>query len=867
MRAADAAIAYAEAAGWRIERLIAFDNPTPQARAMFSQPALAHWDRADVNGGDLGPTRNLVVRDYVKGAAVAFLDADDLFSENWLAQGLTRLRQARDEGYPRSIIHPELNWLFDGAGSVYWNPDQDDPLFAPQYFYLMNYYDSLCMVPREAHLELPYVTRDIKAGLSFQDWHFSIESMAAGWRHVSAPGTIIFKRRRDASLVTESRAAQAIVRSLEPMRVDRVAGLNVLPEPTAPPLRSRIGKALRKEGTSGAAESPPAPVDTLAALKALQARAQQETPHYGAVLQARAARAEARARPRGEDADYDLIRDHFDMAYYMAAYPDMADAERLDPVGHYIRVGEREGRNPTPLFQTAAYMARHPAQPDSEATDKTPARPAFAQWLDKDRSTGRPGCPLEGIDVLSRVLNKDPDEVMRQWEARYLDIRERLMFGDLGQQVTRAADIDPLLLEVWPEALQVKIPVLHSQPLVARLAALLGALEQADHKPARAIILVNRPRWGHARRMEGHVADALVARYGADQVLVVSTDKPGEMPEGKFPEGVRHIDFATLAEGLRPRFRQRVLTEMLRALAPEVLFNINSRLLWDTLDNFGRGLSASMRIYACLLCNEQNRYGYWTGYPLRRFYRCFDLLSGVFTDSDHLAEELRATYMLPAGDAERLQVLHSPVDKTIALATASQTTPFVPGDEAGQEPDRRPQIFWAGRLDPQKRVNLAYAIADLMPWADLRIWGEAVNGNPHALPPKPDNVVLEGRYDNFADLPLDQADLWLYTSAWDGVPQILLEVAMAGIPMVATDVGGTAEALSQDPSHGHSLAGALVPDGANPQAYVDAISARLADPAAARTMAKALREALIATRTEARYKQDIDRVLSLTMGN
>jgi hypothetical protein len=103
--------------------------------------------------------------------------------------------------------------------------DQSSPLFTPHFAYLRNYHDSLCMTPRAAHLAIPYVSRDIPNGLSFQDWQFSIESMAAGWEHMLVPDTIIFKRRRDSSLGQESSNRRSIVRKLPAMAIDQVAHL------------------------------------------------------------------------------------------------------------------------------------------------------------------------------------------------------------------------------------------------------------------------------------------------------------------------------------------------------------------------------------------------------------------------------------------------------------------------------------------------------------------------------------------------------------------------------------------------------------------------------------------------------------------
>ena len=105
------------------------------------------------------------------------------------------------------------------------NIPDDSPLFTPHYLYVRHWYDSLLMAPREAHLEIPYVSRDVPNGLSFQDYQFTIESLDEGWRHLVVPDTIIFKRRRDFSLMVENQSRKTLVRSLPEMAIDRVRDL------------------------------------------------------------------------------------------------------------------------------------------------------------------------------------------------------------------------------------------------------------------------------------------------------------------------------------------------------------------------------------------------------------------------------------------------------------------------------------------------------------------------------------------------------------------------------------------------------------------------------------------------------------------
>jgi glycosyltransferase involved in cell wall biosynthesis len=223
MRAADLAVEAARARGFGVQTIIGLDAPTEETSAYFHQPHFDHWERRVLHERELGRVRNALVPEC-EGRYIAFLDADDLFSENWLAEGVATLDAAAERG-ERAIAHPELNVVFDGAKVIHVNIDQKSPLFTPHYLYFRHYYDSLCMAPREAHLQIPYVIRDVPNGLSYQDFQFTIESLEAGWQHVGVRDTIIFKRRRDVSLVTESNLRKSLVRALPAMAIDRVRDL------------------------------------------------------------------------------------------------------------------------------------------------------------------------------------------------------------------------------------------------------------------------------------------------------------------------------------------------------------------------------------------------------------------------------------------------------------------------------------------------------------------------------------------------------------------------------------------------------------------------------------------------------------------
>ena len=148
-----------------------------------------------------------------------------MISENWLWRGVERLKALPPEA-PFTAVHPELNWLFDGTNSVFKKRDQHDDLFLPEYMYFDNYYDMMCICPRDMVLAHPYAPRDISKGFGFQDWQWNLETMAAGMKHVVEPDTVIFKRRRENSISELNRQKRGVVKFVpEAMAIDRVRDL------------------------------------------------------------------------------------------------------------------------------------------------------------------------------------------------------------------------------------------------------------------------------------------------------------------------------------------------------------------------------------------------------------------------------------------------------------------------------------------------------------------------------------------------------------------------------------------------------------------------------------------------------------------
>ena len=206
------AVGVARDGGLDVEVLVVLDNPTAATTAAFAE-AERHGARiAEVSYADQGKVRNHAVG-LARADRVAFLDGDDLWSENWLVDAYATCTRADDPD--RVIGHPELNWFFENQQNLYFLPDQTDPEFDPALLRIANPWDALCLAPRAAYVDHPFAARAVADGYAYEDWHWMLETYLAGYVHRVVPETIHFKRRREGSQYVQARARSVLTRPSE----------------------------------------------------------------------------------------------------------------------------------------------------------------------------------------------------------------------------------------------------------------------------------------------------------------------------------------------------------------------------------------------------------------------------------------------------------------------------------------------------------------------------------------------------------------------------------------------------------------------------------------------------------------------------
>ncbi len=213
-----------------------------------------------------------------------------------------------------------------------------------------------------------------------------------------------------------------------------------------------------------------------------------------------------------------------------------------------------------------------------------------------------------------------------------------------------------------------------------------------------------------------------------------------------------------------------------------------------------------------------------SAWPIKLAYTILERTASLFRD-----------FIITVSEEDRQQAIQHHLINPVKIQTIHNgiTTPlFIDKSQARKELGIIDQTFLLGnvaQLYNRKAINIFIEALDLIS-AELKkkikvvIIGEGPGRQQFeqliAQKNLGDIFLLPGYKPNAGSL-IKAFDVFVLSSRREGFPYVILEAMQAGLPIIATDVGGVPEALGQ--------AGILVPP-ENPQALADAITKLINNP-------------------------------------
>ena len=223
--------------------------------------------------------------------------------------------------------------------------------------------------------------------------------------------------------------------------------------------------------------------------------------------------------------------------------------------------------------------------------------------------------------------------------------------------------------------------------------------------------------------------------------------------------------------------RMEVLTSAIELLKPSFMQLTHSYNGYSALTapaTKKRLRAACKTIFVSAFCPHIHPTGNYDGY-FRDIPDLMDVVDRFVFDNDWYMGEMAKTYALPAAQAEALKY---PIENLPAARPTKK---------------QRKKVLWASRFDSQKNPKIVAEIAAQMPDTEFLMYGRQVMGDDQIVwEDMPENVTHGGEFFNIDELPIKVCFAFLYTSKFDGTPNILLEIGSRGLPIVTPNIGGIA---------------------------------------------------------------------------
>ncbi|MEW6139818.1 MAG: glycosyltransferase [Thermodesulfobacteriota bacterium] len=283
-------------------------------------------------------------------------------------------------------------------------------------------------------------------------------------------------------------------------------------------------------------------------------------------------------------------------------------------------------------------------------------------------------------------------------------------------------------------------------------------------------------------------------------VFVVTTSNEPHPWLHLLPKDSVHIDIGN--NPLNNDERRILLLRLLLEADLELVHIVNSHTGFEMFIKHPHIWEHAMRV-ATFFCTDIGPDGLERGYALSVLPRLLDFFTYITTDNRAFRRRLIEMYGIPQDKIVSHRMPFSPPHLQM-VRNCDRPGGFDDSDYHAIGTERPLKVLFAGRFAPQKRPDLALRVARELIQQGMKLevdfWGTNVPGlKRFDFPnPAPRGVRLMGPFEGLASIPLENYDVMFLPSAWEGLPNSLIESMGNGLPVVAADVGGVREIVNEE---------------------------------------------------------------------
>ncbi len=329
------------------------------------------------------------------------------------------------------------------------------------------------------------------------------------------------------------------------------------------------------------------------------------------------------------------------------------------------------------------------------------------------------------------------------------------------------------------------------------------------------------------------------------RVLVMATLPVKSVWHDRLNSSVDFLDFGNITSHAPKDIKYKLVSHIIENAGVTHLHILNSEFGYDYVRDHATYIKANKKVVATSFSESVDTNGRLYGYSHTHVPFVYNLTSLITTDNKAVADMWCTEYGF---DRKKIRVHRTP------LELYNHSLPVHRDMKVGEL-----RVLWAARLAPEKLVPLVLKIGELLKDSKITI---DMYGTPDRaysdsfLRKLPSNITYNGKFSGFFTLPLDQYDAFLYTSAFDGMPNTLLEAAKAGLPIVTSSVGGIPEFINIH-------RGILIENIHNAGPYAEALRKLADEPHLRINLANGAYKALKKNYNQEQYEKSVKEMLSV----